>query len=332
MNTTAYLQFSTTGAPKDVLELLHRELPALGPCDVRVAMRYAPINPADLNFIEGNYGRPSNPPAVPGIEGSGEVVEIGAEVESLSVGDFVIPLHSGGTWTQQLVAPEGYFAKLPDRIDLVQASMLRINPVTAWRLLEDYVELVPGDWIVQNAANSGVGRALIQIARQRGIRTLNFVRRAELISELKDLGADEVLVDDDAGVDAARQIVEHNPPRLAANAVGGDSAVRLMDVLAAHGTMVTYGAMSRRSLKVPNKFLIFKDRSLRGLWVTKWFDRASHAEISEVLRPLATMVVEDNLVTAVDAVVPLKEFRRAVQRAQEGGRSGKVVIDLTAAD
>ena len=178
MSTTAYLQFSTTGAPQDVLELLHREMPALGPHDVRVAMRYAPINPADLNFIEGNYGRPSNPPAVPGIEGSGEVVEIGSEVESLSVGDFVIPLHSGGTWTQQLVAPEGYFAKLPDRIDLVQASMLRINPVTAWRLLEDYAELAPGDWIVQNAANSGVGRALIQIARQRGIRTLNFVRRA----------------------------------------------------------------------------------------------------------------------------------------------------------
>lgn len=332
MSKTAYLQFSTTGAPQDVLELLHREMPALGPRDVRVAMRYAPINPADLNFIEGNYGRPSNPPAVPGIEGSGEVVEVGAEVESLSVGDFVIPLHSGGTWTQQLVAPEGYFAKLPDRIDLVQASMLRINPVTAWRLLEDYVELVPGDWIVQNAANSGVGRALIQIARQRGIRTLNFVRRAELISELKDLGADEVLVDDDAGVEAARQIVQNNAPRLAANAVGGDSAVRLMEVLAAHGTMVTYGAMSRRSLKVPNKFLIFKDLSLRGLWVTKWFDKASHAEITEVLRPLASMVVEDNLVTAVDAVVPLKDFRRAVQRAQEGGRSGKVVLDLTAAD
>ena len=332
MSTTAYLQFSTTGAPQDVLELLHREMPALGPHDVRVAMRYAPINPADLNFIEGNYGRPSNPPAVPGHEGSGEVVEIGTEVESLSIGDFVIPLYSGGTWTQQLVAPEGYFAKLPDRIDLVQASMLRINPVTAWRLLEDYVELVPGDWIVQNAANSGVGRALIQIAKQRGIRTLNFVRRAELINELKDLGADEVLVDDDAGVDAARQILQHNTPRLAANAVGGDSAVRLMEVLAAHGTMVTYGAMSRRSLKVPNKFLIFKDLSLRGLWVTKWFESASHTEITEVLRPLAAMVVEDNLVTAVDAVVPLKDYRRAVQRAMEGGRSGKVVIDLAAAD
>jgi len=330
MSTTAFLQFTQTGKPQEVLEQSHRELPPVGPREVRVAMRYAPINPADLNFIEGNYGRPSNPPAVPGHEGSGEVIEVGAEVESLAVGDFVIPLHAGGIWAQHLTAPEGYFAKLPERIDLVQASMLRINPVTAWRFLEDYLTLESGEWIVQNAGNSGVGRALIQIAKTRGLRTLSFVRRAELIDELKDLGADEVVVDDDAGLETAREIVRQSPPRLAANAVGGDSALRLMELLATHGTLVTYGAMSRRSLKVPNKFLIFKDLTLRGLWVTKWLERATHAEISEVLRPLASMIVEGTLTTAIDAVIPLRDFRQAVERAQQGGRSGKVILDLTA--
>jgi len=330
MSTTAFLQFTRTGKPQEVLELSHRELPPVGPREVRVAMRYAPINPADLNFIEGNYGRPSNPPAVPGHEGSGEVIEAGAEVESLAVGDFVIPLHAGGVWSQHLTAPEGYFAKLPERIDLVQASMLRINPVTAWRFLEDYLMLESGEWIVQNTGNSGVGRALIQIAKTRGLRTLSFVRRAELIDELKDLGADEVVVDDDAGLETAREILRQSPPRLAANAVGGDSALRLMELLAPHGTLVTYGAMSRRSLKVPNKFLIFKDLTLRGLWVTKWLERATHAEISDVLRPLAGMMVEGTLTTAIDAVVPLRDFRQAVERAQQGGRSGKVILDLTA--
>jgi len=104
----------------------------------------------------------------------------------------------------------------------------------------------------------------------------------------------------------------------------------LMELLATHGTLVTYGAMSRRSLKVPNKFLIFKDLTLRGLWVTKWLERATHAEISEVLRPLASMIVEGTLTTAIDAVIPLRDFRQAVERAQQGGRSGKVILDLTA--
>ena len=328
--TTTFLQFTRTGIPQEVLELQHRELAPLGPREVRVAMRYAPINPADINFIEGVYGRPSNPPAVPGTEGSGEVVAIGAEVESLAVGDFVIPLHSGGTWSEHLTAPEFYFAKLPANIDLVQASMLRINPVTAWRFTQDYVNLESGEWIVQNAGNSGVGRALIQIAKQHGWRTLSFVRRAELADELKALGATEVLVDDDANVEVAREIMRSSPPRIAANAVGGDSAVRLMDLLATHGTLVTYGAMSRRSLKVPNKFLIFKDLSLRGLWVSRWIEAASHVEIRDVLRPLAAMMIDGTLNFAIDEVVPMKDFRRALERAQAGGRSGKVILDLTA--
>ncbi len=331
MNASALLHFTRTGAPVEVLDLVQRELEPLAPNMVRVAMRYAPINPADLNFIEGNYGRPSNPPAVPGHEGSGEVIEVGAEVQSLKKGDFVIPLYAGGTWSQHLTAPEAYFAKLPDQIDLVQASMLRINPVTAWRFLHDYGKVLEGDWIVQNAANSGVGRSLIQIAKTLGVRTLNFVRRPELIPELKALGADEVLLDNDEGVQIAREIMKARPPLLAANAVGGDSAVRLMDLLAPHGTLVTFGAMSRRSLKVPNKFLIFKDLTLRGLWVTKWLESASHAEIYSVLRPLAEMMVGGSLSLPVAEVLPMKQFREAIQLAQKDARGGKIVLDLTAA-
>lgn len=314
-----------------MLELVSRELPPMSPRMVRVAMRYAPINPADLNFIEGNYGRPSNPPAVPGHEGSGEVVEVGEEVESLQVGDFVIPLHAGGAWAEHLTAPEAFFAKLPATIDMVQASMLRINPVTAWRFLHDFRDLEPGNWVVQNAGNSGVGRSLIQIAAKLGIKTLSFVRRPELIAELKALGADEVFLDNDEGLAEAKALMKAHPSRLAANAVGGDSALRLMDLLAPHGTLVTYGAMSRRSLKVPNKFLIFKDLTLRGLWLTKWLESASHAEIYEVLRPLAEMIVDGTLIQPVAEVVPLRDYQRAIELAQKDARGGKVILDLTAA-
>ena len=306
------LSFAATGNPAEVLELIERPLPPLGAHDVRVHMRYAPVNPADLNFIEGTYGRPAHPPAIPGHEGCGEVVETGPAVTSLAPGDVVIPLLGAGCWTRHLTAAEHFFAKLPPAIDRVQASMLRINPVTAWRLLKGFVPLAEGGWILQNAGNSGVGRAIIQLARHFGLKTASFVRRPELIGELQALGADAVFLDDEAGLAAARERLQGVDLRLAANAVGGDSAIRLMDLLSPEGTLVTYGAMSRRSLKVPNKFLIFKDLSLRGLWITRWFEQAGSAELFEVLDPLAKLVAHGELLQPVAGIVPMADFRHAI--------------------
>lgn len=322
------LSFPTTGNPADVIELTERPLTPLTGHEVRVHMRYAPINPADINFVEGTYGRAAHPPAIPGHEGCGEVVEIGPLVTSLAVGDVVMPLIGGGCWSQHMTAAELHFAKLPPGIDRVQASMLRINPVTAWHLLKKYVTLEPGSWVVQNAGNSGVGRALIQIAKSLELKTVSFVRRPELIPELIELGANEVFLDDENGLAEAKAVLEGREIKLAANAVGGDSAIRLMDLLSPEGTMVTYGAMSRRSLKVPNKFLIFKNLHLQGLWITQWFEKASSLDLAEVLEPLTKMILHGELVTAVDEVIPMAEHRRALLRAQEGGRNGKVILDL----
>ncbi|MCB1279305.1 2-enoyl thioester reductase domain-containing protein [Prosthecobacter sp.] len=323
-----FLQFDHTGNPAEVLQLKERELAPPEGHEVRVRMRYAPVNPADLNFIEGTYGRAANPPCITGHEGCGEVEEVGSAVTSLAKGDVVIPLLGTGCWTQHLTAPERHFAKLPPQIDRVQASMLRINPVTAWALLKHYTTLEKGAWVAQNAANSGVGRAFIQLAHHFGLRTINFVRRAELFDELKSLGADVVVLDTDEGVAEAKKIVGHEPVKLATNAVGGDSAIHLMDLLSPGGILVTYGAMSRRSLKVPNKFLIFKNLQLHGLWITKWLEGASTPELYEVLEPLTELIETGELVTAIDEIVPLADFKRAIARAQEGSRHGKVILDL----
>jgi len=323
-----FLQFDHIGNPTEVLKLCERPITPVTGHEVRVRMRYAPVNPADLNFIEGTYGRTAHPPCIPGHEGCGEVEEIGDSVTSLEKGDVVIPLLGAGCWTQHLTAQEHHFAKLPPQIDPVQASMLRVNPATAWALLKHYAFLEPGSWVIQNAANSGVGRAVIQLANHFGFRTLNFVRRQELIEELKSLGADAVVLDSDEGVAEARALLGDDSVELAANAVGGDSAIRLMEVLSPGGILITYGAMSRRSLKVPNKFLIFKGLQLHGLWITKWFEGASTPELHEVLEPLTTLVEKGELVTAIDRIVPLADFKEAVARAQEGSRHGKVILDL----
>lgn len=322
------LCFHQCGTPQDVLSLEPYDVPAPRRHEVLVQMLYAPINPADLNFIEGTYGTLPLFPAVPGNEGCGRVVSIGDEVTSLAVGDLVIPLYPLGIWSQHIVTGENKFARLPSDLGPVQASMLRVNPATAWQLLHEFRELQPGDVIVQNAANSGVGQAVIQIAKHLGISTINFVRRTELIAELTSLGGDLVILDDEAGHAAAREFVDKRQLNLALNAVGGDSALRLMDLLSADGALVTYGAMSRRSLKVPNRHLIFKNLEIRGYWLTKWTEKASHQEMHDVLQPLAAMMLKGNLTLPVDRIIPMSDYREAITLSQSEGRKGKVIMKI----
>ena len=158
-------------------------------------MRAAPINPADLNQIEGKYPVRAELPATPGFEGAGIVAEVDADVTNVAVGALVILPHNIGTWRDAVAVKADELVVVPAGIEPVHAAMLKINPMTAWRLLHDYVDLERGDWLIQNAANSAAGRAVIQIAHELGYKTVNVVRRSELIDELRADGGDVVLVD-----------------------------------------------------------------------------------------------------------------------------------------
>ena len=116
-------------------------------------------------------------------------------MQGLAVGTQVILPHDLGTWREACVVKADKLVAVPDEIKPEQAAMLKINPLTAWRMLHDFVVLQPGDWVIQNAANSAAGRAAIQIAHELGYKTVNVVRREELIEELRAEGGDVVLVD-----------------------------------------------------------------------------------------------------------------------------------------
>ena len=163
--------------------------------EVIVKMRAAPINPADLNQIEGKYPVRAELPATPGFEGAGIVAEVRRDVTNVNAGALVILPHNVGTWRDAVAVKADELVVVPAGIEPVHAAMLKINPMTAWRLLHDYVDLARGDWLIQNAANSAAGRAVIQIAHELGYKTVNVVRRSELIGELRAEGGDVVLVD-----------------------------------------------------------------------------------------------------------------------------------------
>jgi trans-2-enoyl-CoA reductase len=320
--------YATYGNPPDVLNVETGPWPTPAADEAVVQMRAAPINPADLNQIEGKYPVRRELPATPGFEGAGVVTELGAEVKGLTKGSLVILPHNVGTWRDAIAVKAEDLVVVPDGIEPAQAAMLKINPLTAWRLLHDYVDLKKGDWLIQNAANSAAGRDVIQIAHELGYKTVNVVRRAELVDELRADGGDVVLVDGDKLRDEVKSATGGAPIRLGLNSVGGDSALRVANCLAPGGTLVSFGAMSLQPLKIPTGLLIFKDLRFRGIWINKWYDNATPSERMETFQPLFDMAKRGLLKTKIGKAYPLSEVKAAVAHAAQGKRSGKIIFEF----
>ena len=330
MRTINAAVYETHGNPADVLRVESRPWPTPALGEVIVKMRAAPINPADLNQIEGKYPVRAELPATPGFEGAGIVAEVGPNVTNVAVGALVILPHNVGTWRDAVAVKAGELVVVPAGIEPVHAAMLKINPMTAWRLLHDYVDLARGDWLIQNAANSAAGRAVIQIARELGYKTVNVVRRSELVDELRADGGDVVLVDSENLRHEVADAIGGAPIHLGLNAVGGESALRLANCLAPGSTLVTYGAMSLQPLKIPNGLLIFKDLRFRGIWINKWYDNATPAQRMEAFQHLFEMATRGLLQTKVEKAYPLSEAKTAVAHAARSQRSGKIIFEFAA--
>lgn len=241
---------------------------------VLIKMVQSTVNPADINTIQGVYGVKPALPFTLGNEGFGKVERIGKDVKNLQIGDWVIPdTNAWGTWRSCAVDTEESLYKIPNDIEPAMAATLAVNPCTAYRMLQDFEKLEKGDIVLQNAANSAVGQNVIQIARQLGFRTVNVVRNRDQVDklkqELKDIGADYVVTDEEFRSSKLFK-GELPPPKLVLNCVSGKAVIDLVKAMAENGTLVTYGGMSRQPLVVPTSAFIFKNIKLVGYWMTRW--------------------------------------------------------------
>ena len=315
------------GKPETVATMQRLEAKAPGAGEIRLHTKFAPINPADINVMEGTYGTLPTLPAAIGNEAVGVVESVGAGVTEFTAGDVVMPVSASGLWQEFLTVPADQCVKLPAEIDLAQAAMLRVNPATAWLMLTKFLTLEPGDWVVQNAANSAVGISVMQLARTQGWRVLNFVRRAGAAEQCRALGAEHVICEDDpAWKEQALEILGSQHAKLGLNAVGGESALRVAGLLQDDGMHVTYGAMSRQKVSIPNRFLIFHNLTFTGFWLSRWMKQASAAEITALYHFLAQQVLTGNLHLPVAQTFPVEEITAAVVAAQTSQRNGKILL------
>ncbi|KAK5662881.1 hypothetical protein OQA88_6292 [Cercophora sp. LCS_1] len=368
------LVFSKFGEPIDVLSLhTHSISPSLPTGAVLLRALAVPVNPSDVNTIQGTYGvKPTfspllgtpEPSVIPGNEGVFEVVSVGPGIKSFKRGDWVIPTVTGfGTFRTHAVAEdaERILQKIggergSEGLTPIQAATVSVNPCSAWRMLRDYVDLIGhsvasfqqdtstpgGAWFLQNGANSGVGRAAIQLGRLWGLRSINVVRERAtqedtdaLKKELEALGATVVLteaefMDRSFGARLKEEFTRggRDPVLLGLNCVGGKNAAAVVRALSPKGTMVTYGGMSRQSFPFPTGPQIFKRLRFEGFWLSEW-SKENPAEKRETIDQIIELMRDGKFKPAPvqnvkwDWETDEKILKEAVQGTLEGFRSGK---------
>jgi len=312
------------GEPTEVLELVDLPEPS-GPAagEVLVGVEYAPINMNDLYLIQGAFLVRPSLPSVVGNEGVGRVLAVGSGVEHLKAGDRVlIPLYAF-SWRERLVVPATGLFSLPEA-EPQQLAMLGINPPTASLLLDKASDLKPGDWVVQNAANSGVGRSLIAIAKARGIKTINLVRRPDLIPELQAIGGELVVVDEDGALDRIRSTIGTDRVPLAIDGVAGKSSATIAGTLSELGILVVYALMGGGPVMINPLDLIAKRVVVKGFFLNH---PDIEPKIPAALRESVPLVASGAIKVPIAATYPLSSLREAVSHA---GRGGKVLLDLSA--
>ena len=327
-DTSRAVRFAAFGEPADVLTTQDVPTPSPGPGEVLLRMRARPVNPSDLSVVRGRYGELPPLPATPGLEGVGEIEALGAGVDGPAVGRRVVPLGIGpGTWAERMTAPAAALVPVPDGVPDEAAAQLVVNPLSAWVLLTEELDVRPGEWLLQSAAGLTLGRVVLQIARARGVRTVNLVRRAEQADELRALGADEVVVGD--GPDAVERIREvtggEGVPK-AMDAVGGAVGATCAAALAPRGTLVAYGRLSQEPLPLDTGLQIFRGTTVRGFWLTRWFQESAPAHVSQTIGAVLDRMAAGAIDPPVEARYDLGDVRAAVAHAERRGRSGKVIL------
>jgi NADPH:quinone reductase-like Zn-dependent oxidoreductase len=319
------IELTAYGAPEEVACCVEApDVGAPGPGEIVFDVLAFPINPADVSFCRGSYRLRPALPATPGAECVGRVTAIGDGVGGVQPGDLVLNLQREN-WAQRRRIRSEDAIPIPPNLDPAQAAMLRINPATALLLLEDHVALNPGDWVIQDVANSAVGRHLIVLAKARGVRTVNVVRRDDVAAELRDLGADIVVKDGPDLAERARAAAGGASIRLGIDAVSGEACKRICDCIADGGVVVSYGSMSGQD-PVVSRAALTRGMRLTAFALGDGLAKRSQAQVRAVYADLAAKVRDGVLRAPIDSFYPIEEIKAALIRAQQGGRHGKVLV------
>ena len=333
------VRFGRYGEPTDVLTVAEQPVPEPGPGEVRLQIKLSPVNPSDLLYVRGHYsGVAEHFPSGAGFESASTIDALGSGVEGLSLGQRVFAHNgAGGNWAEYAVVSAQTAWPVPDDLPDAQVASLMINPATAILMVRHVLAVPRGEWLLQSAAGSELGRMIIRLARHDGIRTINVVRRREAVQELEDLGADEVIVSSDGPIDEqVRRIVGARGVDFALDPVAGETGSQIFRALSAEGRMLLYGSLTGEGVRVGDdpRLTLSGRRTLEVYWLGYWLPRLHKSgffppgrpAIQQLIDEIADLIRAGVLETSPGKRFGLDQIRAAVAEAEAVGRSGKVLI------
>jgi NADPH:quinone reductase len=323
--------FEKFGDPSQVLQVRDVPEPHPGPGEVRVRMILSPMNPSDMMVVEGRYGILPALPATPGFEGVGVVDEVGPGLIGRFVkGKRVLAINTqGGNWAEYAVIPARQARPVADDIPDEQVATFLVNPATVLAMARHVLAVPKGEWLLQSAAGSNLGRMMIKLGKHDGFKTLNVVRRREAIDELKTLGGDAVISSADGPIDEqVSRITGGKGVRYAIDPVGGQTATEVFRSLGENGRLVLFGTLSGEPMAVDPRLVISGPRSVEGFWLGHWMRQRSIPALLLLFREIAALSRQGVLHSEIGRVFPLREIQAAAREAATVGRMGKTLVRL----
>src|SRR5690242_1537817 len=332
------LIFRETGEPKSVLQMAEIPTPPLAAGEALVRVLLSPINASDLHMVRGRYGYQPQLPASPGIEGVGIVEAVGPGVQDPMVGTRVVFIGTWHTWREQIAVPVDRLVPVPDGLDDPAAATSYISPLPAWALTRSGHNLKGGDWLLQTAAASSVGKLVLQLARQYRFKTINVIRRREQETIIRNLGGDEVICTEDEDLTARLlELTAGKGVERAIDCVAGELGAEIARNLAPAGTVLMYGALSSHRQRDPAKFimplyaprLIYSTATVRGWWLPRWVSSQPIAGVRAATSDLLTMLSNGSLTPPAIVRYSFKDFQDAVRLADGETGQQKVLLDFS---
>lgn len=331
--------FKQFGDPQNVLQVEDQPLPSPNRGELRVRMIASPVNPSDIMTIQGEYSQLPTLPATPGYEGVGIVEQAGGGLYSkYLVGKRVTVLNrERGNWCEQTIVPSKQVIPVPSQISDEQAALFFVNPATAFVMTQKVLRVSAGDWLLQTAAGSALGRMVIRLGKHFGFRTINVVRRPEQVEELKALGADVVLCFDGSqqSPNELKEEVEKATAgkgvRYAIDPVGGATGAATVTCLADGGRMLSFGSLSGQPMEISSRDLITNVATVEGFGLAQYMQQQRLLGKLRLVKTIGRLIQQRILDSEVRAAFELDQYTDAMKEAMKPGQSGKVLLRMTSA-
>ena len=324
-------QIDDPAASIEGLKIVDKPVPKPGRGQVLVKIEAAPCNPSDLMYMRGLYRIDKKPPTVPGFEGCGTVVASGGGLMANFLNGKRVACggqaDSDGTWAEYFLADAGFCLPLAKSLSFEQGATMIANPVTAY-VLFDMARRGGHRAAIHTAGASQVGRMLARLAAAENYPMIHLVRRDELIAELKQIGAKVVL--NMTSPDFEAQLAQHCNALGASilfEAVAGSLTQKIMNALPEKSRVVVYGALAvDPSTPIDPRDLIFKQQTLEGFWLTKWFDSQNLLGKMRTVSAVQKRIEDGTFATQVRARLKLADVKRGLLDYQQHMSDGKVLI------